>query len=275
MFDGLRVPFPTGPQRRLDAWLEAQVVRHADLLIAHSAPLIENFRTRYSRDGGVVPNAWDPDLEPVVARATPPVLERDRVLLVYTGTLAGVQHHDDRGLLEALRRLVREEPDTAGRLRLVIAGRLMEDEARVLLAPDLQRVVHVVGALPRPAAIALQRQADALLLVTSHHASIATGKLFEYMTAGVPILALAGDNEAARIIRETQTGEVVAPDDVDEIVDALRRVANRSLAFAPRGTERYTYAASAAALADEIERAILRRAALAPGGPHAPQPAAD
>src|SRR5579863_5008527 len=45
MFDGLREPFPTAAQRRLDAWIEAQVVRHADRVIAHSLPLIENFRS--------------------------------------------------------------------------------------------------------------------------------------------------------------------------------------------------------------------------------------
>jgi glycosyltransferase involved in cell wall biosynthesis len=177
-----------------------------------------------------------------------------------------VQHHDERGLLEALHRLARDDPDTTARLRMVIAGRLREDEAARLSAPDLQPLVHIAGALPRLEAIALQRQADALLLVTSHHKSIATGKLFEYLTAGVPILALAGDNEAARIVRETQTGEVVAPDDVGAIVEALRRTANRSLAFAPRGVERFTYSASAAILSDEIERAIARRAGRVIGG---------
>jgi glycosyltransferase involved in cell wall biosynthesis len=258
MFDGLRDPFPTAPQRRLDGWLEAQVAQRADRLIAHSAPLIEDFASRFGRDGAVVPNAWDPDLEDEVARATPPALDGTRVNLVYTGTLGGVSVHEDRGLIEALRRLVREEPDTARRFRLVVAGRLLGDEARVLQAPDLAAVVDVAGALPRPAAIALQRRADALLLVSSHLKSHATGKLFEYLTADRPILALAGDNEAARIVRETGTGEVVAPDDVDAILAGLRRVANRSLTFAPRDLERYTYTAAARQLAEEIEVAIAR-----------------
>jgi glycosyltransferase involved in cell wall biosynthesis len=265
MFEGLREPFPTAPQRRLDAWLEAQVVRRADRVIAPTLPLIEDLRSRYGRDGGLVPNAWDTGLEADVARASAPTLGTDRVNLVYTGTLGGLRGHDDRGLLAALRRLVREEPAIATRLRLVIAGRLMEDEASVLGAPDLRPVVHVVGTLPRPAAVALQRQSDALLLVTSNHKSIVTGKLFEYLTAGRPILALAGDNEAARIVRETRTGEIAPPDDVDAIVQALRRVTERSLTYAPTGTERYTYEAVAQTLTDEIEAAIRRRASGASG----------
>lgn len=267
LFEGLRPPFRTAPQRRLDAWLEAQVVRHADQVIAPTAASIEDLRSRFGRDGCIVSNAWDADLEPEVARATPPPLDADRVNLVYTGTLGGIRGHDDRALLEALRRLLREDHATASRLRLVIAGRLMDDEASVLRAPDLRPLVQVIGALPRMAAVALQRQADALLLVTSHHKSIVHGKLFEYLTAGRPILALAGDNEPARIVRETQTGEVVPPDDVDAIMRALRRVAERSLTFAPRGIERYTYAALAQRLSAEIESTIRRRSQLSEAGP--------
>jgi glycosyltransferase involved in cell wall biosynthesis len=187
------------------------------------------------------------------------------VNLVYTGTLGGIRGHDDRALLEALRRLVRDDPDTASRLRVVIAGRLMEAEAAILSAVDLRPIVHLVGALPRFGAVALQRQADALLLVTSHHKSIVHGKLFEYLAAGKPILALAGDNEPARIVRETHTGEVVAPDDADAIERALRRVADRSLPYAPRGVERYTYTEAARRMSAEIELAIARRNGLIVG----------
>jgi glycosyltransferase involved in cell wall biosynthesis len=255
VFEGLREPFPTAPQRRLDAWLEAQVVRRADQVIATTRAAIEDFRARYDRDGGVVPNAWDMALEPEVARASPPPLHGDRVNLVYTGTLGGIRGHDDRALLEALRRLAREEPDIP--LRLVIAGRLMDDEARVLNA--LHPIVQLAGALPRAEAVALQRRADALLLITSHHKSIAHGKLFEYLAADKPILALAGDNEPARIVRETRTGEVVAPDDPEAIVAALRRVADRSLPHDPHGLDRYTYESAAQELAAQIEAAIARR----------------
>ena len=259
-FEGLREPFPTDPQRRLDAWLETQVARRADHVIAATLPLVDDLRSRFEPRAALIPNAWDSDLEPEVARAKPPPLNGNRVNLVYTGTLAGVRGHDDRGLLEALRRFVREDPELASRLRLVIAGRLMDHEAKLLAGPELRSLVHIAGALPRPAAVALQRRADALLLVTSHHKSIVTGKLFEYLTAGKPILALAGDNEAARIVRETQTGEVVAPDNVEAIVGALRRVTDRSLAFAPRGAERYTYTAVARQMSEEIETAIRANA---------------
>jgi hypothetical protein len=61
-------------------------------------------------------------------------------------------------------------------------------------------------------------------------------------------------------VRETGAGEVVAPDDVDGIVDALRRVSERSLYYSPHGVEgAYTYPVAAQTLSEQIEVAIARR----------------
>jgi glycosyltransferase involved in cell wall biosynthesis len=108
-------------------------------------------------------------------------------------------------------------------------------------------------------AAALQRDADALLLLTSvGHASQATGKLFEYLTAGRPIIALARGNEAARIVSETSTGLTVAPNDPEAIADALLAAADGRLAAAydPHGLDQYVYPAPAEAFAAEIERVL-------------------
>ncbi len=120
-------------------------------------------------------------------------------------------------------------------------------------------LVRHVGALRRRDAVALQRRADALLLLTSgDHASQVTGKIFEYLAANRPIIAVASDNEAARLVRETNTGVVVAPDDVQAIVGALRAAASGQLArrFQPRGLERYRYPGPAEAFVESMECAI-------------------
>jgi glycosyltransferase involved in cell wall biosynthesis len=122
--------------------------------------------------------------------------------------------------------------------------------------------VQHLGPLDRADALALQRSADVLVLITSRDPSEATGKLFEYLAAGRPILALAEGNEAERIVRETNTGITVPPDDVDAIADALRRAARGELArdYAPRGIERYAYPGLAEEAAEVIEQAIAARA---------------
>ena len=57
-----------------------------------------------------------------------------------------------------------------------------------------------------------------------------SGKVFEYLAAGRPILAVVPpDGAAAELIRETDAGVVVAPDDVQGIAVALRELHARFL----------------------------------------------
>jgi glycosyltransferase involved in cell wall biosynthesis len=128
-------------------------------------------------------------------------------------------------------------------------------------------IVRYLGELSREQALALQRRGDALLLLTSpHHVSHATGKIFEYLAAGRPIVALAEGNEAARIVDETGTGLTVAPDDVEGIMGALTAAVDGTLAaaYAPHGLERYVYPGPAKALLELIDRVITVRRSSSP-----------
>jgi glycosyltransferase involved in cell wall biosynthesis len=257
-YEPLRPPFATAFQRRLDARLERRVSQRADGLVGATGPISADLETRLAVEAETIRNGWDPALEPKVEAAEPPGLESDRVNLLYTGSLGGIRGHDDRGLLAGLREISRDQPELAGQLRLVIAGPLTEGERAELTAPDLAPIVRVLGELPRAQALRLQRDADALLLITSRDVSIATGKLYEYLSAGRPILALAGKNEAAAIVAETATGRVVPPDDVSAIRRALAATVSGELSesYEPRGLDPYVYPAPAEALAALIDRVL-------------------
>lgn len=257
VFDSHRSPFYTAWQHRLDERLERTVVRRADAVLAATRPIAEDFAARLGVAAHHVPNGWEPAASDGRSTMTS-LLEPDRVNLVYTGTLSGGWGRDPRPLLAALRALG-DEPDVAARLRLVIAGRLSEAEAALLDALGGPLVRHV-GMLDREGAQALQRSADGLVLITSRNPSEATGKLFEYLGAGRPILALAEGNEAARIVTETRTGVTVAPDDERAIAAALRQASHGALAEAhrPVGLEPYTYPGPALAVERIVEQAVAR-----------------
>lgn len=248
-FEPLRDPFPAAPQRRLDLALEQRVAANADVAIGATAPIAADLRERLGAEALHVPNGWDPDLEEAVAAATPPPLEEGVVNLVHTGTMSGGWGRDPRPLLRALEQV-------GGRLRLVLAGRLDTDEERLIAAPGLRGLVRHVGSLGRFEAVALQRRADALVLVTSPNAGEATGKLFEYLRSGRPVIALADGNEAARIIRETGAGVALAPGDGEGIADALRAAERGELPYDPRGLDAYAYPGPADAVAGAIERVL-------------------
>jgi glycosyltransferase involved in cell wall biosynthesis len=262
-FDPWRPPFYLRAQTALDGFLERTVVTRADRVLAATRPIAEDLERRLGVAARYVPNGWDPDLEDDIRAASPPPLDPERVSIVHTGLLRGAWGRDPGPLMQALRRVLDHDPAIAARLEFVLAGRADPDEERMLQAYCLGDFVRRVGHLPRASALALQRRADVLLLVTSPNVSEATGKLFEYLAAGKPILALADGNEAARIVTETRTGAAVPPDDVEAIARALRDAATGRLAeaYEPRNLETFRYPAPAEEVAEEVERAVERRSA--------------
>jgi glycosyltransferase involved in cell wall biosynthesis len=215
-FEPLRPRFPTGLQRRFDERLERRWLGAADAVVSVSRTAAEDIRDRLGIDATLVPNGWDPDLgpeDPGSPQAVDPLplADPDRVSLVYTGRF-GSYGRDPRPLVEALGQLARHEPAVAGRIELVVAGPLTEDE-RALLSTDVAPARIVArGSLDRVQALALQRSADALLLLASPvRTQLLNIKLFEYLAAGRPILALAEGTEAGRVAAELGA-EVVRAD---------------------------------------------------------------
>jgi glycosyltransferase involved in cell wall biosynthesis len=258
-----RPPFPTALQRDLDRRLERRVVTTAERTAVVERPVGDDFRARLGVDAAHVPNGWDPDLDQEALRASPPELPEGMVTLVHTGKLSGGWGRSPAPLFEALARLRSDAPGTAARVRLVLAGRLEHAEQRMIANAGLGETVVHLGALPRAEALALQRQADVLVVLTSPNLVWELpGKVFEYFGARRPILALAARNEAARVIQETATGWTVPPHDVEAISELLRRIVEERLfaSYAPRDLERYMYPAPAEAMSQEVERAVARRA---------------
>jgi glycosyltransferase involved in cell wall biosynthesis len=261
-FHPWRPPFPTRAQRQLDVALETKVVRTADRTIVVERPVGDDFRSRLGVDAGYVPNGWDPDLEAQATAAEPPEITLGPLTIVHTGKLSGDWGRNPGPLFDALSRMHKQDPALADRLRLVLAGRLDRDEQALIDRAVLDGIVQHVGMLSREQSMALQRRADILLLLTSPTLVWELpGKVFEYFGARRPILTLAGDNEAARIISETGTGWVVAADDVDAIIAKLSELLDG--ARAPEVDEArlapYVYPAPTEALELEIERAIESR----------------
>ncbi len=261
-FEPWRDPFPTRAQRALDSALERRVVQDADGVVAVHGVLADDFTRRFGVPAAHVPNGWDPDLDAVAQSADAPDRDPDKLSLVLTGKLWGGWGRTPAALFDALAGLRAERPDLAKRIELVVAGRLDTDERRMLERAGLGDIVRHTGAIPRASATALQRRADVLLLLTSRRLSWeAPGKLFEYLAAGRPILALAEANEAARIVEDTATGMTIAPDDAGAISNAIVELLTEGIErrYAPRGLDRYVYPAPAYAMADAIEHAIAQR----------------
>jgi glycosyltransferase involved in cell wall biosynthesis len=247
-FEPPRPPWPSAAQGRLDAALERSALTRADLVLGVTAPIVEDARRRLGVRAELVTNAFDPE-EAADPASVADLMRNGRHTLVHTGRMA-VSGSTPRPLLEALARL------RSPRLDVVLAGPLSEDEWPLVGQAEAQGLVRWVGALDRPRTLALQRAADSLLVVTegSSRTSVATGKLFEYLAAGRPILVLGDDTEAARIVQETGAGTATSAVDSDAIAQALRDLLERPSATPDAAAiERYGFPAVAGRVAELVE----------------------
>ena len=92
--------------------------------------------------------------------------------------------------------------------------------------------LELIPYAPRVESLELQRDSDALLLLIPEAGGrgrgVLSGKVFEYLASGRPILAaVPHDGAAAELIRETGAGVVVPPDDVDALKAALVELEGR------------------------------------------------
>ena len=226
-------------------------------MVCVSEPAADDLRRRGIAKPVVVSNGWDPD-GAAAADSSGVELDPERVSLVYTGRF-GSYGRDPAAFVDGLARLVEEDEGAAGRLELVVAGPLTGRE-RSLFGRDVApaRIV-LAGSLSRERALALQREADALLLIAQPaRTQLLNYKLFEYLAAGTPILALAAGTEAGRVAAEVGA-EVVRADDPEAIAAALRTVAAGELEPpSPDAVAEHTYPAPAQALADALKSATSR-----------------
>ncbi len=89
--------------------------------------------------------------------------------------------------------------------------------------------VELVEHVPRRESLRLQRASDVLLLLIPEAGGrgrgVLSGKVFEYLAAERPVLAVVPtDGAAAELVLDTGAGIVAGPDDVAGIRDALREL---------------------------------------------------
>jgi glycosyltransferase involved in cell wall biosynthesis len=144
-------------------------------------------------------------------------LPSDRMRITHAGSFFGKR--DPRPFLQAL---ASSELDLVA--RFLGDFRLSDRQwaESLSLGDRLELIPHVA----RAEALALQRDSEALLLLIPNAGGrgkgVLSGKVFEYIAVGRPILAaVPPDGAAAELIRETGSGIVAPPDDVDALRGAL------------------------------------------------------
>ncbi len=219
-------PFADKKHKRL----EAQVLLQADLVLSIGQHMSAEFQTIYRAHGGKTPEKFKVitngyDEEDVVQLA----LKKDvGFSLAHIGTL--VKDRNPEVLWKVLSRLVKHHAEFASALQIKLVGKVDLFVKERLSAHQLSAFVKYIDYLPHNEVIKEQQQSSVLLLLvnnTPNAKGILTGKFFEYMASGRPVLAIGPVNgELAAILRDTECGVISGFDDDKKLEEHLMQLYN-------------------------------------------------
>ncbi|MEA4901451.1 glycosyltransferase family 4 protein [Desulfitobacterium sp.] len=221
LFNRLRQP--------LDRLFEGRCVRQADQVITVSEPIKEDLLKAYPQEAAdkflVIPNGYDAeDLE------VPPLKReeeaKNRLVFSFTGSF--YNEISPRYFLEAMAELLDEKVLRREDILVELTGQFGAESLQLITAFQLAypEAISVSGYVPHLEATQKMRAADVLLLFLNKGASkgVLTGKLFEYLGSGQPVLAMVPDGLAADLVREARAGIVADPENIEEIKDSLLKL---------------------------------------------------
>jgi glycosyltransferase involved in cell wall biosynthesis len=226
---GFRDPwigFISSPDRwffpnRIDKYLERSVFEEANLVECAWRGIVKDFQEKYPHVNPLkclhLPNGFDPEDYPPCDEQS-----HEKFTVTYTGSMYG--RRNPASFLRAVSDLVREGTVNDKKIKLKFVGRFGAEVQAMFNASSLQSVIEVVPYVTHSESIQQLLKADCLLLVvdeSKESSEIVPGKVFEYLGAHRPILALAQKGAIAEILEETKSGRAVPNQDIDAIKRAF------------------------------------------------------
>ena len=189
---------------------ELKVLTTADIILSIGKGMSDEFLNIYQKSGGkninkfkVISNGFDAD-----DIKTSDIIKDKKFSIAHIGTL--VKDRNPIVLWKVLKKLTDTRDDFRSQLEIKLVGKVDIFVKEQLENYGLINFVKKIDYLPHSEVIIEQQKSKVLLLLinnTKNAKDILTGKFFEYMASGSPILAIGPiDGELADIIKQTQTG---------------------------------------------------------------------
>ena len=212
------LPRTRATQAKDHAW-ETTVVQAASAVTVVSPGMADEFAPRAKRLE-VIYNGYD---ETDIPALPPP--PHEGFALSHVGNF--FPSLESPGLTAALVLLCREEPGFADDLRLRFTGLLDSGVEGRLRTAGLGPHIHVTPPVSHKEAVIEMMKATVLLFSIANEGNVRaliSGKIFEYLATGLPILALgSAQSGAAEVISQAAMGSMVPHDDAEGIQESLRK----------------------------------------------------
>ncbi|KPM33257.1 Glycosyl transferase group 1 [Croceitalea dokdonensis DOKDO 023] len=231
--------------------LEKAVLENADHIITTSKTTKKEFASLSKRPITVITNGFDGELVEVALD--------DAFSIAHIGSL--LTDRNPELLWELLQELCEEIPKFREQLSIQLIG-VVGDAVKASIAKyGLVNQVSFLGYVPHKTVLHKQRQSQVLLLLeidAPETVGIIPGKLFEYMHANRPILAIGPKHwEAADIISDTKSGKCLVSGDREGLKKALleyyKAFQKNQLRCTPTGIVKYSRRELTRRLANTLE----------------------
>ena len=184
--------------------LEKEVLKNADAVLVVGNSMKDKY-VKFNKNTLVVTNGYDTEFSDV----------KTELDAKFTLTHIGLMNSDrnPKILWEVLAEIISENKSFAIDFELKLIGNVADSVIADISKFDLKKNVTLINYVAHNKVVEFQKKAQVLLLLVNNVASanqIITGKIFEYLMAKRPILAIAPKNgDLAEIINETASGFVV------------------------------------------------------------------
>ena len=197
--------------------LESQVLNNADLVVVTSLNTKKEFQKTTNKPIEVITNGYD------ISEKIESNLDA-QFSIVHIGSL--LTNRNPEILWEVLSELKEENKAFSKALLIKLVGTVSEDVLKSIEAVGLTANYKTLGYVSHQEAIQIQHDAQVLLLVemdSPETKSIIPGKLFEYVAANRPILALGPDgSDVEGILKETNSGNYFKYTDKEKLKKQLQ-----------------------------------------------------
>lgn len=192
--------------------LERRILQNADQIIVTSYKTKEEFLTKTNSPIEVITNGYD-EVEQMEVDLN------EAFTIAHTGSLLSARNPVN--FWTALAELVSEDEHFKKFFELHLIGKVSKIVLETIERIGLKDYVYLDGYLSHSEAIKNMHQAQVLLLIEADNdlkSGIIPGKLFEYMMAKRPILAIGPKNwDVQKIITESNSGQVFNYSDKNEL----------------------------------------------------------
>jgi glycosyltransferase involved in cell wall biosynthesis len=231
---------------RIEQWMEAAVINHADSVVTTTERMRNAMAARYPsvRSGKFVciPNSIDTER----LHCTDFIEKYEPLTITYTGVI-----YFDRTpepLFRAVSNLIESGKVSPADVRIKLVGQCRHIEGVETRAVagryELEDVVEVIDRVPYSEAVHIMRRSHLLLMLApERHRLVLPAKIFDYLGSGSAILAIAEPGATADFMAETGCGRCFSARDVQGLADYLESVlkdgAFRELTTDQRSFSRY------------------------------------